>query len=65
MEGRIREDIREVRNDVASTRETQSAHEERIKSLEQKAGWIGAGIGTSIAGVCGLAFALVKQKLGL
>jgi hypothetical protein len=64
MEGRIRADIVDVREDHKATRELQISLEGRVKSLEEKAGWIGAGIATSIVGVFGLALAYVKDSLG-
>jgi hypothetical protein len=65
METRIREDIKETRADVVGLKLDQVRSEERIERLEEKAGWIGAGIGASLAGVVGLAGAYLKQKIGL
>lgn len=38
--------------------------EGRVENLEEKAGWIGAGIGASLMGVCGLAVIAIRHKLG-
>lgn len=37
----------------------------RVKALEEKAGWIGAGIGASIVATLGLFIAFLKAKLGI
>lgn len=37
----------------------------RVKALEEKAGWIGAGIGASIVASLGLLVAFLKSKLGI
>ena len=71
MEGRIREDVATLRTDlqehqerlheVAITAEEQAG---RIRTLEEKAGWISAGFGAGFLALIGFVWHIIMSSKG-
>lgn len=61
METRIRGDISELREDAKATAEKAANLDGRVKNLEEKAGWIGAGFGGTVAALAGFAWHILTS----
>jgi hypothetical protein len=59
MEKRIREDFRIVARTAEDASDKTIALDGRLKNLEEKAGWIGAGFGGMIVALVGIVWRLV------
>ena len=66
MESRIRADIQAQANtmlraqtDINNLREDVTRQDGRVKSLEEKAGWLGAGLTSGIVALTGMAWHMV------
>jgi hypothetical protein len=65
MESRIREDLRSVISTAEKASDDTIALDGRVRNLEEKAGWIGAGFGGVIVAVLGFVWHIVSEGRGI
>lgn len=62
MEKRIRDDIKTVTETAEQASDDAIALDGRVRNLEEKAGWIGAGFGGLVVSACGFMWHIVSYR---